>query len=118
GGRGRAAAVVADRRAGARLGEAHGAGPLAAEHLLGVGAAERLLEEAEEDPGGPGGEAGIHGEGGARAAEELVDRGGDREGEAAAAELGVGGDRDPAALGDHLPGLAVARRGGDVAVAV
>jgi hypothetical protein len=111
-------AVGADVGAGACLGEAHGARPLAAEHLGQDEVLHVLGAVVLDEGGGAAGEAGEHREGDAGAGEDLAHGDVEAVRHAEAAVLGVGGERAPAAVAVGVPGGLEGGRGGDVAVAV
>ncbi|MGY4484633.1 hypothetical protein ACVWWR_003824 [Bradyrhizobium sp. LM3.2] len=112
----RLGAEHAEVGAAMRLGQVHGAGPLARHHLRHVGLL--LLGRAVDDQRRcrAHGEAAIHREGHVGGDLEFVDRLAQRHRQTLAAELGRGRQAEPAALGDLLERVLEALRRGDAAV--
>ena len=106
----RLGAEQAQVRAAMRLGEVHGAGPLAGDHLRQIRGLllGRAVREQRRDRAL--GQAGIHRERHVGRAQELVDDLRQDHRQALAAELGRRRDADPAAVDDLLEGVLEARR--------
>jgi hypothetical protein len=104
--RGRGArAHLGEIAAGLRLGQVHGAGPLAAHHLRQV---ELLLLRCTEVLDGFDGSLREHGaqlEGEIGGGPQLFDRGAEHAGNVLTAELGLGTQRRPAVVAELLVGL-------------
>jgi hypothetical protein len=115
-GRGGAGGDVAEARAGLRLGEGHGAGPLAGVHAAHEGVAQEVVAEGLDEVGGAGGEAGVAV--GAEVGGHEVGLGDDRHGarELLAADLGGAGGAEDPELGHLRPDRSHARVHGDAAV--
>ena len=114
----RLAAQQPQVRAAMRLGQVHGAGPLAGDHLrqiarlqLGRAVRDQRRDRALRQPR-------IHGEGQVRRGQEFVDDLGEDHRQALAAELGRRRDADPATLDQLLERVAKTLRRGHPAVGV
>ncbi len=101
-----------------RLGQVHGAGPVAFDHLRQIFRLELGRGVREQRGDGALRQARIHGEGHVGRAEEFVDHLGQRRRQALPAEFGRHRNADPAALDDLLVGILEAGRRGDAAVGV
>ena len=101
-----------------RLGQAHRAGPFAADHLGQVGGLQRVGGIGLDRGGRALGQAGVEAERHVGRAEHLLDHLADRVGQALAAPLRIGVEPGPAALGKGLVGLGKALGGADDAVLI
>ena len=90
--------------AGVRLGQVHGAGPLAGHELRQVGGLLRLGAVGVDGGVGAVGEAGVHAERHVGGGVHLADGGVDDVGHALAAVGGVAGEAGPAALAQEVEG--------------
>ena len=109
-------AEQADVGAGVRLGQVHGAGPLAGDELRQVGGLLRLGAVGVDRGVGAVGQRLVHDEGDVGRGVGLADGGGEDVGQALAAEGGVAVERRPAAVAHQVEGGAEAARGADDAV--
>ncbi len=101
-----------------RLGQVHGAGPLARDHLRHVGFLLLRGTVHQKGRGRAHGETAIHRERHVGGDLEFIDGLGERHRQALPAIFGRRGEAKPAAFGDLLERLLESLRGGDAAVAV
>ncbi|MNF98910.1 hypothetical protein D3C84_817880 [compost metagenome] len=101
----RAAAHGGQVRTGLGLGQVHGAGPFATDHVRQVGFLEVVRTTQFDSLDGPTGEHGAQTEGEVGGVPHFLDQCRDQAGQALAAELGIAGQGIPATRHELLVGL-------------